>query len=254
MKKNSSTLEALLHGQVLLTRVRKIHNTDPKRTADHLDYKVQIECAEFIDNPYRPINAASVFNTGDSRFSGNRPRRGWVTLEPAMWTKFFGALVPLAEVAKLDWSSVTGGDVDDASQLVEGKHFITLNVLNPSVELKPGKATTLHVQILEGTVQRNENQPSKKNPALNAEGQPRQEGEDMQEQTRYGQPIYTQNSVNFETEDGKIPASRFLVSDQMIRAHKAGTLLLPDAAIEEYAANAPQKVSEKATSDATVLI
>ncbi len=218
MKTSKLDVQDLKRGQVLLTRVRKIHNNQPDKTVDHLDYKFQIECAEFLDNPLRPVNAASVFNKGDQRFGGITPRRGYVTIEPEMWNEFFGTAlnVPKEAVDQLQFSSTTQGDVNNPREQVEGKHFIYLGVLNPVITYE-GHNVELHVRVVESTFQRNEFQRPKINPGT------------QQVQTKDGAPIFSTGQVVF----GK-QASIFLLSDQMKQAISNGTLPISIEAVKLY--------------------
>ncbi len=229
MKKTEITVEDLLRGDVLLTRVRKIHNLKPEATKDHLDYKFQIEAAEYIDNPFRPLNPTSVFNEGDSRFVGQTPRRGWTTIEPGAWNKYFGMLVSAEEVSKLKFSSTSHQDVQTPDEQKEGIHFITLGVVNPFITIN-GQKLSLHVQVVETTLQRNKNQRPKLNPS------------NSEVQTENGNPIFVNGNITF----GKIP-SIFIESDQMKTAISEGRLQPRATSAETWntmlASNAPSNLS-----------
>ncbi len=191
---------------------------DTSKTRDHKDYKIQIECCEFLDNPFRPLNAASVFNEGDSRFTGQLPRRGWVTLEPSAWDKYFSKELSIRSenIEKLEFSSTTTGDVKTPADQVEGRHFLYLGVLNPSV-IVDGDKYDLHVRVVESTTQRNSGQPQKLNPSTN------------EVQTLKGLPIYSTSTVDFGKQE-----SIFLLSDQMLAAIQSGTLVVTQETIQKY--------------------
>lgn len=215
MKKSNLTVADLKRGQVMLVRVRKVHNKRTDATKDGLDYKCQIELAEFIDNEFRPMTPVGYFNQGDSRFVGNDPRRGFATLEPRMWEKDFGTLASLKEIEGLEFSSTSVGDVKSSEDWKEGVHFISLGVINPAVTID-GVNHKLHVRIVESTIQVNEAQPAKLNPSTN------------EVQTKDGASIYTLGTVTFGRQK-----SIFLLSDQMKKAISSGTLQVPDAVLTE---------------------
>lgn len=223
MKRQLVKVEELKRDQVLLVLVRKVHNTAEKGvTAGDLDYKVQIECAEFIDNPWRPQTATSFFNQGDTRFVGQRPRRGFLTMMPQMWDLCFGKELGIssADIAKLEFSSTTMGDVQNPSERKENVHFIFIGTVNPRIANAPkGFQPELHVKIVESTIQVNKNQPAKLNPST------------KEEQTKDKLPIYQFATITF----GKEP-SHFELSDQMKAAIGAGSLQVPAETLKEVVA------------------
>lgn len=218
MKLSKKPITDVQEDELLLTTVRKVHNTDPN--GKH-NYKLQIEGAQFIKNPYRPVNAVSVFNEGDSRFAGTRARRAWVTIEPQNWERFFPGTYSLKELEKLEFSSRQDGL--EAKDLKDGVHTLYLGISNPTFNVH-GKMMGLGAVIIESTVKRNDRSVPKRNPA-------RTETDPLGEiQTVGNQPIYVQSTLDFCTigADGKkiVPASRFLVSDQMRKAVAEGRLLI----------------------------
>ena len=119
-----TTIENLKQGEVLLTQVKKIEGG-----------KVQLEFAEFIDNPTQPTNVLAALNADDERFkqSVRKPRRAWLTASPAMVKQYFGV---------------------DCSKL--GDEPVELNILNPTLE-----GQELHIQSIDsfvGTPYQMENQ------------------------------------------------------------------------------------------------
>lgn len=216
MKKSNLLPEELKRGDVLLVRVRKIHNFKPDQTRDQKNFKVQIELAEHIDNPYRPLNPTSIFNEGDNRFVGFRPRRGFTSFEPSGWQKYFGNLVPIEDIEKLEFSSTTSNDVKSSDEQKEGVHFYYLGVLNPSIQLA-GHTLELHVKVIETLVPTNDQAPVKLNPGTD------------EAQTVNGKPIYQLGQTSFNKGE-----SEFLVSDQMIESMKSGRLPKNREAIQMY--------------------
>lgn len=208
MKMSKLKVEDLEQGQVLLTNVRKVHNTDEKSTGTN--YKVQIECAEFVNNEFREMNALSLLNASDSRFVGNKPRFGWLTVAPKEFEKFFGKLVSLKEVEALEFSS--GEDNVAPENRIEGTHYIQMGILNPEIA-----GQRLHVRITEGLIRRNDKQPSKVNPKTN------------EPQTVNGAPIYVDSTIDFADQD-----HLFLLSDQMKVAISQGTLRVSAKALRAY--------------------
>ena len=222
-------LEDLQHGDTLVVNVRKVHNRDPKRKHD---YKLQIEGAEYVENPFRPLNAAGLFNSTDSRFVGNKPRRGWVTIEADRWEHFFPGTISLADLEKLAFSS-NEDDVMPADRK-EGVHYRELGILNP--QIKVGKLTFgMQVLITESDIRNNEKQNPKVNPAkLGSDGL-------AETQTADGKPIYVRAAYELckldeVTGERKVVASKFLVSDQMKTAAREGRLSIADVFDQEAAA------------------
>ncbi len=202
MKVTKMTIAELAYGAFLLTQVRKVHNTDPNRKED---YKIQLEGAEYIENPYRPVTAVAVFNSDDSRFAGSKPRRGWTTMSASNWEKFFPGTIALSEIAKLEFSS--GANKVAPADMKEGVHFLTLGIVNPVIDVH-GKKFPLGVVITESLVKQNDQQQPKRNPAkLGVDGL-------GQIQTAKNQPIYVRSIIDFCTigADGKkvLPKSTLL--------------------------------------------
>lgn len=215
------TVEQLTLGEFMFVRVRKIHNTDPK---GKYPFKVSIEGAEFIDNPYRPFNLTGYLNKGDSRFVGNVPRRGWTTAEPDMWQKDFGALVDIKKIEALQFSS--NSDNVKSTDWKEGVHYLDIGLVDPTISIGKRKYG-FTVQIIETLFRRNPNQPEKVNPAKE------DEKGNKQVQTVGGKPIYTTSQLQLVELDAKGERiltkqhrSRFLLSDQMRQAAAEGRLLI----------------------------
>tara|TARA_R110000824_G_scaffold143135_1_gene310598 strand:+ start:741 stop:1370 length:630 start_codon:yes stop_codon:yes gene_type:complete len=105
---NSGGIDALKQGETLLIEARKVANG-----------KIQLEFAEMLNTGARAKNALTVLNKSDDRFSGGKPRRAWVTAEPA------------------DVGELLGVDLGDTGEWYEaqrrGKTYeiLDLNILNP---------------------------------------------------------------------------------------------------------------------------
>tara|TARA_R110001592_G_scaffold62105_3_gene189766 strand:- start:1377 stop:2000 length:624 start_codon:yes stop_codon:yes gene_type:complete len=105
---NSGSIEALQPGQTLLVGARQISSG-----------KIQLEFAEKVNSGDRPVNALSLLNASDSRFSSGA-RRSWTTAEPEDATKTFGV--------NLSLDSDKWYDTEKGMQM-------DLNILNPSATL-----------------------------------------------------------------------------------------------------------------------
>ena len=121
---NSGTIEALQPGQTLLVSARQVSNGS----------KVQLEFAEQIATTDRPINALTILNASDSRFSSGA-RRAWVTAEPSDASERFGIDFTSANEA---WYMGARGEMMD------------LNILSPSLTMN-GNKLYFKVQIEEST-------------------------------------------------------------------------------------------------------
>lgn len=176
------SLSTIVDGESLLVKVRKVHKDvrDPEA-----GFKPSIELAEFIENDKRPISAVAELNDDDDRFAQALPQHafqpvslanaiaeGWITQEA------FDALSPSKGV------SVEGQE--------EGKHFVTVNRLNPSF-----KGKRLRVQILETIETNRKGVQAKINPKTG------------QTVLHAGKPVYRIAQVAYEGNH----ASHFLASD-----------------------------------------
>ena len=103
---NSGSLQGLQVGQTLLVSARKVAGN-----------KIQLEFAEIVKQQSTAVNALAVFNKSDDRFSQGKPRRAWMTAEPA------------------DASNILGVDLSLTSQAYivdqSGREVMPLNILNP---------------------------------------------------------------------------------------------------------------------------
>lgn len=157
---NSGSLETLTPGQTLLVHARKVSNG-----------KLQLEFAEKLQQADRPVNALSVFNKSDERFSnGNGARRAWLTVDPN------------------DASQHLGVDLTDDSKYgtdAMGREIMPLNISNPMAGDK-----ALRVQIVETT-------SASEWDAQNIETRAKRRGKDGDFITHKGMYIFTQSTVVF---------------------------------------------------------
>jgi hypothetical protein len=229
MKIEKDKLSELPKGRVCFTRVRKIHNFDPEAK---YDFKVQIEIAEWVEDPYRSDNPQSDLNAGDSRFARTKPRRAWTSAEFEPFSKHFGHLLDVSLIPALSDSSTSRGDLASASEQVEGTHYIWVGSLDPKVGEK-----AMHISIVETINPRNSAtfvQSPKINPATG------------EVQTVDGQPIYS-NATVFYGKSAKISP---IFSDQMELAVMEGRLSLPsDITLEEAVASRPTRTAGVATDN-----
>jgi len=109
------TVETLTKGNVLLVAGKGVNGD-----------KVQLEFAEFVDNPNSTTSNSIVadLNKSDARFSSRKPKRAWVSGNEEDILAIFG----------VDLSSLTKGESKE------------LNILNPKIGDLP-----VHVQITEST-------------------------------------------------------------------------------------------------------
>ena len=154
---NSGNLEALTPGQSLLVQARKVNGG-----------KLQLEFAEKLQQTDRPVNAISMFNKSDDRFSaGNGARRAWLTVEPT------------------DASTLLGVDLEGGEYTTDemGRDVLPLNIANPTVNGQP-----LRVQIVETT-------EATEWDAANIGTRAKRRGKDGDFITHKGMYIFTQSTV-----------------------------------------------------------
>ena len=120
---NSGSIEALQPNQTLLVSARQVNNN-----------KIQLEFAEKIQTTDRPVNALTLLNASDARFSSGA-RRCWVTAEPEDATKQFG----------IDFSESSDSWYD-----TERGMMMDLNILNPFTNLS-GTDYRFKLQVVETT-------------------------------------------------------------------------------------------------------
>tara|TARA_R110002074_G_scaffold104413_1_gene225428 strand:+ start:2438 stop:3028 length:591 start_codon:yes stop_codon:yes gene_type:complete len=156
----TGSLETLTPGQTLLVHARKVNGG-----------KLQLELAEKLQQADRPVNALSVFNKSDDRFSqGAGARRAWMIVEPS------------------DTSELLGVDLEDDSKYETdsmGRDVAPLNILNPAVNDQK-----LRVQIVETT-------DATEWDANNIETRAKRRGKNGDFITHKGMYIFTQSTVVF---------------------------------------------------------
>lgn len=168
---NTGSLETLTPGQTLIVNARKVNGG-----------KLQLEFAEKLQREDRPVNALSMFNKSDQRFSGgNGARRAWLTVEPS----------DASELLNVDLT-------DDSKYSTDERGFVItpLNILNPAVE-----GQRMRVQIVETT-------EATEWDANNIEDSAKRAGKDGPFITHKGMYIFTQSNVVFGE-----PKHVFLESD-----------------------------------------
>ena len=154
---NTGSLETLTPGQTLLVQARKVNGG-----------KLQLEFAEKLQAQDRPVNAISMFNMSDDRFStGIGARRAWLTVEPT------------------DASTLLGVDLEAGEYTTDqmGREIVSLNIANPTVNGQP-----LRVQIVETT-------EATEYDAQNIETRAKRKGKDGDFITHKGMYIFTQSTV-----------------------------------------------------------
>ena len=152
---NTGSLDTLKFGQTLLVNARKVAGN-----------KIQLEVAEILQD--QEVNLLQMFNEGDDRFS-RRPRRAWLTAEPAAASKYLGI------------------DVDDDSKYYTNEMdrvVMDLNVLNPTIN-----GQRLRIQVTEQTA------PPSDWAAANIERSAKRKGKDGDFITHNGDYIFTKSEV-----------------------------------------------------------
>ena len=119
---NSGKLKDLQPNEVLLVSARKVSNG-----------KIQLEFAEKIQAADKPMNALTILNMSDDRFSSGA-RRAWVTAEVADASERF---------------NVNFGDDGEWYESEKGE-MMDLNIIAPCLDVN-GKTLYFKVQVLETT-------------------------------------------------------------------------------------------------------
>jgi len=101
---NSGSLEDLKAGDTLLVNARQVNGG-----------KLHLEFAEIIQINAKPMNALTLLNKSDERFSSSA-RRSWLTAEPADATEVLG----------INLGSDAAWEVTEKGEMLE------LNILNPA--------------------------------------------------------------------------------------------------------------------------
>tara|TARA_R100000458_G_C8236105_1_gene216427 strand:+ start:114 stop:722 length:609 start_codon:yes stop_codon:yes gene_type:complete len=171
---NSGTIEALQPGQTLLVSARQVNGG-----------KVQLEFAEKIQTADKPVNALTLLNASDTRFSSGA-RRCWTSAEPEDASKQFG--VDFSE-ANENWYDTERGNMMD------------LNILNPVAQT----GHRFRLQVVEST-EANEWE------ANNIETAAKRAGKDGDFITHNGDYIFSRTQMVLAGKDQAVPHT-FLTPD-----------------------------------------
>ena len=104
---NTGSVDDLKVGETLLMNAKKVGGE-----------KIQLQFAEIVQSAEREINALTVLNKSDDRFS-SRARRAWVTAEPVDAARIF---------------DINFGDDNEAWEMTDKGEVMELNILNPMYE------------------------------------------------------------------------------------------------------------------------
>lgn len=125
-----TTVENLKHGEVLLVSVRPVAGG-----------KVQFEIAEHVVNPNLGLSLVSLLNASDERFQQGKPRRAWISAEPADAIKYFPAIEE-----KIKQAVKLGEEAKKNGKEPKSVEPILVNLLGPSIADTP-----IHLQVIEKT-------------------------------------------------------------------------------------------------------
>jgi len=166
MSKVKSTLKDLKKGETLLVSIRRVNSSDANTP------KVQLELAEYVDNPTRSQNSGQKallkLNAKDSRFQGGKPRRAWTTADLSVAEELFDL--------DLSGLSAVGMTLD-------------VNLLNPEID-----GERMRVRI-EESVQPTEYQ------AENVESTAKRAGADGNYITHKGKVVFSNSEVVMSNDD-----------------------------------------------------
>jgi hypothetical protein len=104
---NSGSIEDLKVGETLLMNAKKVNGD-----------KLQLQFAEIVQSAEREINALTILNKSDERFS-SRARRAWVTAEPTDASNIF---------------NINFGDDNEDWEMTDKGEVMELDILNPVFE------------------------------------------------------------------------------------------------------------------------
>ena len=128
------TVETLKIGEVLLVAIRKILKDASK---PELGYKTSIEIADYVNG--RQVSVAALMNSEDDRFNKVKPQRAFQPVD---------LNVAIAEgwITEEEFNNLESAKDIDVKDQVEGKHYKTLNILNPTF-----LGHNLKIQVIETT-------------------------------------------------------------------------------------------------------
>jgi hypothetical protein len=162
---NSGNAQTMNMGDSILTIVRKI-NKDRKDPSKGFNF--QIEVREKVAE----TSLLALFNPTDDRIIKPKAQPAWAMIEPETFKQLFN--IDDATFERVNNLPVSTG----VKELKENVHFVTLNILNPTVN-----GNRLRVQITESTEKSSEDQKSKVNPATGVV------------LTHQGKPIYRTTTI-----------------------------------------------------------
>lgn len=128
------TIATLVMGEVLLVAIRKILKDASK---PELGYKASIEVADYVNG--RQVSVAALMNSEDDRFTKIKPQRAFQPVD---------LNVAIAEgwITEEEFNNLESAKDVDVKDQVEGKHYKTLNILNPTFQ-----GHNLKIQVIETT-------------------------------------------------------------------------------------------------------
>lgn len=128
------TIATLVMGEVLLVAIRKILKDASK---PELGYKASIEVADYVNG--RQVSVAALMNSEDDRFTKIKPQRAFQPVD---------LNVAIAEgwITEEEFNKLESAKDIDVKDQVEGKHYKTLNILNPTFQ-----GHNLKIQVIETT-------------------------------------------------------------------------------------------------------
>lgn len=128
------TIATLVMGEVLLVAIRKILKDASK---PELGYKASIEVADYVNG--RQVSVAALMNSEDDRFNKIKPQRAFQPVD---------LNVAIAEgwITEEEFNNLESAKNIDVKDQVEGKHYKTLNILNPTFQ-----GHNLKIQVIETT-------------------------------------------------------------------------------------------------------
>jgi hypothetical protein len=133
MKDLKKMIADLQPGQTLLAHVTKVTND-----------AAQLKFMSHVENPYRQTSLVAELNSSDSRFTSGLPRFTNLTI-----TNEADLQKQLPDLDIEAWRKLENRKGVNEADLVEGKHFIAIGIINPSVVLKDGSKLQVEVQIQE---------------------------------------------------------------------------------------------------------
>ena len=182
---NSGSIDDLKVGETLLINAKKVGGE-----------KIQLQFAEIVQSAERELNALTVLNKSDDRFS-SRARRAWVTAEPSDAENIF---------------NVNFGDDNEDWEMTDKGEIMELDILNPMFEI-----TRFRLLVIE-TTESNEWQKD------NLERAAKRKGKEGPFVMNNGNYIFSNTSTVLTNEDTK-DKHEFLIADSSMIEIKAEDLV-----------------------------